>query len=963
MIAIKIVRPFVNDSHNKILIIGQFCVAVTVAAGYVTSTFDKNEYLTGSLLCIINSVVIFAAFWQSRNERLHAIVDAMRATPPQPIDEDGFSSLWQDSGRGPLCDTMLHTGRDCLEMIVQSDVSEEISDQHWEYVAKTLLPLTGADGDFVWEQTMPKSVRWSSLVETAIRNNLEAIKRDFGLTVVIYKGWLHKRGFVNKAFRRRFFVLARVASTDAAALQNGLVLFWWTFEDGQKVGFETHKGSIDMAQISRVSAKADPHLILELISRDRTWVLKAESHDDFVKWRSLLGGEDALLPSVLRATSTDLAGFRRAAERLLGPLYSPEKASAVFATMLQEQRDQEAITDRHSSLKSAFSEDAVYDEENPMVIDSRGEAETPSDNPMLHRGFGAPALPMDGASDDDDADGGEASTINAVSTERLFGGALEVVAEEEAEGESSCGDSNEEDQVVDVPRTGANSSTVLVDDAGTDDLDEISDQRMEELLDAIERKGLDGEEAHAMIDRATKEDGDINVRIMAELLEELRKPGDLQSDTPVLSAKRATVTAIEHVVDPRDEGSDEIDDTTKSGTVSSIQHDTHNATDQLMEELLDAIEKKGSDGEEAHAMIDRATKEDGNINVRVMAELLEELRKPDDLQPGAPVLSAKRATVTAIEHVVDPRDEGSDEVDDTTALSIQHDTHNPMQRVEELPPQDECLTPLNFELGLETLVNGIAETSKPSAFDILQLLGADYHRNILAQQGARATNFMADPIWGPRLKQLKRPEITASMRQQVSLTKAGSLRGCSSFDGFDASLDEEVLPALMCAISKSALDFFEESLQQALCDVTRDGGDDDTDHQVDVKIGPIKRLNRVAVKVGEYREEKGGEHWPHSSFVTDILRASYICEDARSMMQAFEGLSSSEFFQVVRLKNKIGECKGPFNLHVNVIFSPPKCEQPILCEVQFYPRDVFALQHRQHLMYEVKRAPSIQQLL
>ena len=174
MIAIKIVRPFVNDSHNKILIIGQFCVAVTVAAGYVTSTFDKNEYLTGSLLCIINSVVIFAAFWQSRNERLHAIVDAMRATPPQPIDEDGFSSLWQDSGRGPLCDAMLHSGRDCLEMIVQSDVSEEISDQHWDYVAKTLLPLTGADDDFVWEQTMPKSVRWSSLVETAIRNNLEA---------------------------------------------------------------------------------------------------------------------------------------------------------------------------------------------------------------------------------------------------------------------------------------------------------------------------------------------------------------------------------------------------------------------------------------------------------------------------------------------------------------------------------------------------------------------------------------------------------------------------------------------------------------------------------------------------------------------------------------------------------------------------------------------------------------------
>ena len=40
----------------------------------------------------------------------------------------------------------------------------------------------------------------------------------------------------------------------------------------------------------------------------------------------------------------------------------------------------------------------------------------------------------------------------------------------------------------------------------------------------------------------------------------------------------------------------------------------------------------------------------------------------------------------------------------------------------------------------------------------------------------------------------------------------------------------------------------------------------------------------------------------------------------------------------MQLKNKIGQCKGPFNLHVNVLFHPEEVKDAILCEVQFYPR-------------------------
>ena len=41
-------------------------------------------------------------------------------------------------------------------------------------------------------------------------------------------------------------------------------------------------------------------------------------------------------------------------------------------------------------------------------------------------------------------------------------------------------------------------------------------------------------------------------------------------------------------------------------------------------------------------------------------------------------------------------------------------------------------------------------------------------------------------------------------------------------------------------------------------------------------------------------------------------------------------LAFSEF-DVVRLKNKVGKYKEPFNLHVP--FKPDECEDPILCEL------------------------------
>ena len=47
---------------------------------------------------------------------------------------------------------------------------------------------------------------------------------------------------------------------------------------------------------------------------------------------------------------------------------------------------------------------------------------------------------------------------------------------------------------------------------------------------------------------------------------------------------------------------------------------------------------------------------------------------------------------------------------------------------------------------------------------------------------------------------------------------------------------------------------------------------------------------------------------------------------------------------------------------MNLVYKPAECEDPILCEVQFYPKAVFDLQHRQHQAYELRRATGVQDL-
>ena len=261
----------------------------------------------------------------------------------------------------------------------------------------------------------------------------------------------------------------------------------------------------------------------------------------------------------------------------------------------------------------------------------------------------------------------------------------------------------------------------------------------------------------------------------------------------------------------------------------------------------------------------------------------------------------------------------------------------------------------------------------------MQLLGAECHRRILGEQEKGAKRILAEPRWGPRLKGFKHPESAEGMRQRVALTVTNLLTNICVTEGFGDALDEEILPAVMCTISDEVRPLFQQALLDAvpgaaLHDAEKgnaekgntekgDGekGGDGGAPGVELKVGPTKRANRVTVKIVEYRKQKN--EWPNAQFVTDVMRASYICETAEELVRAYEGIVASEEFEIVRLKNKIGKCQGPFNLHVNVLFHPAECKDPILTEIQFYPQAVFDLQHRQHLAYELKRAGSVEELL
>ena len=144
----------------------------------------------------------------------------------------------------------------------------------------------------------------------------------------------------------------------------------------------------------------------------------------------------------------------------------------------------------------------------------------------------------------------------------------------------------------------------------------------------------------------------------------------------------------------------------------------------------------------------------------------------------------------------------------------------------------------------------------PTIFAVVQLLGTECHRRILVEQQKAAENIISEPHWGSVLKALDHQEADKQLEQKVAVRMSTVIKGTCTADGFDEVLDDEVLPALICAISKKARPYFQQSLLKAmpgavLHDEGREQLDSGVGSSIELKVGPTKAASRVSVKVAE----------------------------------------------------------------------------------------------------------------
>ena len=125
---------------------------------------------------------------------------------------------------------------------------------------------------------------------------------------------------------------------------------------------------------------------------------------------------------------------------------------------------------------------------------------------------------------------------------------------------------------------------------------------------------------------------------------------------------------------------------------------------------------------------------------------------------------------------------------------------------------------------------------------------------------------------------------------------------------------------------------------------------------------------------GKGKGGRGKKSGKSTTFATasigDALRATITVGSATAACQVVKAIQDS--FEVVRLKNKFaswerkvtsGEGRFEFpNIHINAIFKADRCA-PIVVELQVHHKEVMQLGERDHKLYEIKRAKTVEELL
>jgi len=139
------------------------------------------------------------------------------------------------------------------------------------------------------------------------------------------------------------------------------------------------------------------------------------------------------------------------------------------------------------------------------------------------------------------------------------------------------------------------------------------------------------------------------------------------------------------------------------------------------------------------------------------------------------------------------------------------------------------------------------------------------------------------------------------------------------------------------------------------------------DARVAILLPPIKSIERMLVKVHEYRLDKTSK-WPHSLSVGDVLRATIVCSDGDTLLEAWSLISSPTGFDVRpgngRLKNLMATTlPRPPCMLINVIVDSDDGHRPVLAEVQIELRSIIELAMAQHKYYEIRRAKTVVEII
>ena len=134
------------------------------------------------------------------------------------------------------------------------------------------------------------------------------------------------------------------------------------------------------------------------------------------------------------------------------------------------------------------------------------------------------------------------------------------------------------------------------------------------------------------------------------------------------------------------------------------------------------------------------------------------------------------------------------------------------------------------------------------------------------------------------------------------------------------------------------------------------------DARVAILLPPVKSIARMLMKVHEYRLNKTSK-WPHALSVGDVLRATIVCADGDTLLEAWGLISSPTGFDVRpehgRLKNLMATTlPRPPCMLINVIVDSDDGNRPVLAEVQIELRSIIELAMAQHKARAIRRVLS-----